>query len=131
MNMGIPILVVDDHPANLALLEHLLTHHGYEVHTAEDAVTALAAIERQLPRLILMDLQLPGIDGFELTRRLKAAPRTAHVPIVAVTSYAMSGDAERALAAGCDGHVTKPIDTRAFPDVVAGYLSSEARRTPG
>jgi CheY-like chemotaxis protein len=120
------ILVVDDHPPNLALLMHLLTLHGYEVTTAGNADEALAAMGRQLPRLILMDLQMPGVDGFELTRRLKADPATAAIPIVAVTSYAMSGDRERALAAGCDDHVAKPIDTRALPPLVARHLARTA-----
>lgn len=123
------ILVVDDHPPNLALLMHLLALHGYDVATAADADQALAAIRQELPRLILMDLQLPGVDGFELTRQLKADPATAAIPIVAVTSYAMSGDRERALAAGCDDHVAKPIDTRALPHLVAQHLARTVGQT--
>jgi CheY-like chemotaxis protein len=120
--MSALILVVDDHPANLALLEHLLESHGHEVKLALDAEAATALIRERPPALVLMDLQLPGVDGFELTRRLKADARTAHIPVVAVTSYAMSGDAQRALAAGCDGYITKPIDVRSFPDLIARFL---------
>jgi CheY-like chemotaxis protein len=117
------ILAVDDHPPNLALLMHLLTLHGYAVVTASDATEALVAIGRERPQLILMDLQMPGIDGFELTRMLKANARTADIPIIAVTSFAMAGDRERALAAGCDDHVAKPIDTRTLPQKVAEFLA--------
>jgi CheY-like chemotaxis protein len=117
------ILVVDDNPANLALLEHLLLTQGYDVRLAVDAQEALTHLEEVVPRLILMDLQLPGVDGFELTRRLKTEARTQGVPIVAVTSYAMPGDAQRALAAGCDGYVSKPIDVRSFTGQIAHYLN--------
>ncbi len=117
------ILAVDDHPPNLALLMHLLMLHGYNVVTAADANEALVAISRQRPQLILMDLQLPGIDGFELTRMLKASPATREIPIIAVTSFAMSGDRERALDAGCDEYVAKPIDTRVLPTLVAEHLA--------
>jgi CheY-like chemotaxis protein len=116
-----PVLIVDDNPTNLKLVAYLVRAHGYDVHTANDATTALAAIRTVRPRLILMDLQLPGIDGLELTRRLKADPATAGIVIVAVTAYAMKGDLERALAAGCDDYVTKPIDTRALPALIAKY----------
>lgn len=127
---GETVLVVDDHLPNLALLEHLLQIHGYDVMTAEGAKDALAALAQRTPRLILMDLQMPGIDGFQLTRMLKASPATAQVPIVAVTSFAMSGDKERALAAGCDGYVTKPIDTRTLPALVARYVNGATPAEP-
>lgn len=123
------ILAVDDHPPNLLLLQCLLQLHGHEVVCAADAAEALDRIAQRLPRLILMDMQLPGVDGFELTRQLKADPATARVPIVAVTSFAMSGDRERALAAGCDDYVTKPIDTRSLPQLVAGFLASSSPST--
>jgi CheY-like chemotaxis protein len=118
------ILVVDDNAANLALLDHLLRTQGYDVRLASDAQEALSLLEQEIPRLILMDLQLPGVDGFELTRRLKAGDRTQGIPIVAVTSYAMPGDAQRALAAGCDGYVSKPIDVRSFTGQIASYLNA-------
>ncbi len=117
------ILVVDDHPTNLALMTHLLALHGHCVLTAADAEECFACLARQRPQLILMDLQLPGIDGFELTRRIRAEAATADIPIIAVTSFAMSADRSRALAAGCDDHVAKPIDTRALPSLVAAHLA--------
>lgn len=123
------ILVVDDNPSNTRLLAFLLSRQGYEVHTAADAEEAIAAVRDFRPRLIFMDLQLPGVDGLELTRRLKADPATREIVIIAATAYAMKGDAERARQAGCDGYVTKPIDTRALPGQVAAYLS-EAPGTP-
>jgi CheY-like chemotaxis protein len=120
--MPIPILVVDDNLTNRKLVSFLLGSRGYQVRTVGDASEALEVLSSFRPRLILMDLQLPGMDGLELTRRLKADPATGHIPIVALTAYAMVGDRERAAQAGCDGYVTKPIDTRALPDVVAGFL---------
>lgn len=125
--MGRPvkrILIVDDNPTNLKLITYLVKANGYDVDTAVDAETALIRIAAARPALILMDLQLPGIDGLELTRRLKADPLTADIRIIAVTAYAMKGDQEKALAAGCDGYVTKPIDTRALPALIAAQLES-------
>ena len=84
----------------------------------------MAVLADWRPRLILMDLQMPGVDGFELTRRLKADPATRDIVIVAVTAYAMKGDEERARAAGCDGYLSKPIDTRALPAQVEGWLAT-------
>lgn len=123
---GEPILVVDDNVTNLKLVEYLLQSRGYEVAIAADAEEALREIARRRPRLILMDLQLPGVDGFELTHRLKSDPATRGILIVAITSYAMKGDRERALAAGCDGYVAKPIDTRALPELVRRLLEEQA-----
>jgi len=120
---GEPILVVDDHPQNLKLAVLLLTISGYQVQTAADAEDALARLETFMPRLILMDIQLPGMDGLELTRRLKADPRYRDVVIVALTAYAMKGDRERALAAGCDGYIAKPLDTEAFPRLIEDWLA--------
>jgi CheY-like chemotaxis protein len=118
----VSILAVDDHPVNLKLIRVLLVGEGYDVRTADDAEMALATITTCAPELILMDLQLPGMDGFELTRRLKADPETRGIVIIAMTAYAMKGDKERALAAGCDGYLSKPLDTRALPGIIAGYL---------
>ncbi len=117
-----PILVIDDHPANAKLVAFLLKARGYEIRTAASAKEALQVLESFRPRLILMDLQLPGMDGLTLTRQLKAAPATRDIIIVALTAYAMKGDEEKARAAGCDGYITKPIDTRTLPATVAGYL---------
>jgi len=82
----------------------------------------LNVLKEFYPRLILMDVQLPGIDGLELTRRLKSDPATRDITILGLTAYAMKGDKERIIAAGCDGYVPKPIDTRTLPELVAGYL---------
>ena len=119
---GEPILIVDDNPTNLKLARVLLAGERYEVRTAGDAEEALALLQSYRPRLILMDLQLPGMDGLELTRRLKADPALSRVTIIALTAYAMKGDEEKALAAGCDGYVSKPIDTRALPRLLERFL---------
>jgi CheY-like chemotaxis protein len=121
---GEPILIVDDNPANLKLARVLLAGEGYAVRTAADASQALAVLETFRPRVILMDLQMPGMDGFELTRRLKADPTRNGIVILALTAYAMRGDEEKARSAGCDGYIPKPIDTRALPGMIAGYLAA-------
>lgn len=121
---GEPILIVDDNPVNLKLARVLLCSEGYDVRTATDAEEALDVLRKFRPRLILMDIQLPGMDGLELTRRLKADPAMRGVVILALTAYAMKGDEQRVLAAGCDGYVPKPIETRAFPGVIARYLAA-------
>lgn len=120
--MGERVLIVDDNPTNLKLVAYLVKANGYEVDTAGDADAALASIAAHRPRVILMDLQLPGVDGLELTRRLKSDPATRDIAIIAVTAYAMKGDQEKAFAAGCDDYVTKPIDTRALPQLIARHV---------
>ena len=120
---GEPILIVDDNAANLKLARVLLSGEGYEVKTAADAAEALVLLQNFRPRLILMDLQMPRMDGFDLTRRLKADPEMKGIVILALTAYAMKGDEEKARAAGCDGYVSKPIDTRALPGVIAKLLT--------
>lgn len=121
--MGVPLLVVDDHAVNLKLARVILEASGYEVHTAGDAEQALQALQQFRPRLILMDLQLPGMDGLELTRRLKADPATADIPVVALTAYAMVGDAERARAAGCDDYITKPLERKLLLETLTRLLT--------
>jgi two-component system, cell cycle response regulator DivK len=116
------ILVVDDSADNLLLTRLLLESEGFEVRTTEDAAQTLDVLSSYKPQLILMDLQLPGTDGLELTRRLRRDPAWEKVTIVALTAYAMKGDEENALAAGCDGYITKPIDTRTFAALIRGYL---------
>lgn len=116
------ILVIDDNPINLKLALCVLELEGYLVDQAADAEQALAFLHDTVPDLIFMDISLPGLDGLTLTRKLKAEDRFKHVPIVALTAYAMKGDRERALDAGCDGYIAKPIDTRAFPAQAAVYL---------
>jgi CheY-like chemotaxis protein len=123
------VLVVDDNPTNLKLIAYLLQAKGYDVHTATDAESALEQVANVKPALILMDLQLPGMDGLELTRRLKSDPATKQIVVIAVTAYAMKGDEERARAAGCDGYVPKPVDTRALPHIVARHLGLSNEQT--
>lgn len=116
------ILVVDDNPTNLKLVSDVLQFEGYTILQAEDAEEAQEIIRNTLPDLILMDIALPGMDGLTLTRQLKAADATRHIVVVALTAFAMKGDDAKARDAGCDGYITKPIDTRSLPDAVAGYL---------
>lgn len=121
---GEVILVVDDNLPNLRLVQFLLSRHGYQIHTATNGAGARRAIAEFRPRLILMDIQLPGQDGLDLTRELKANPATRDILVVALTAYAMRADEERAFSAGCDGYVSKPVDTRALPGLIAGYLGA-------
>lgn len=125
---GERILIVDDNAVNLKLARVLLAGAGYDVRTAADAEEALRALASFAPRLVLMDLQLPGMDGLTLTRRLKADPAWRQVVVIALTAYAMKGDRERALAAGCDDYVTKPIDTEELPRLVARRLAGPPTR---
>lgn len=127
---GEPILIVDDNPANLKLIRVLLTAEGYVVRVAGDAEEALAVLAEFRPRLILMDLQLPGMDGLTLTRRLKSDPEQRDIAILALTAYAMKGDEEKAREAGCDGYVTKPIDTRRLPGEIARFLAARHAMPP-
>jgi len=117
------ILLVEDNPVNRRLAEFLLRSQGYQVRAATNAQEAFDTIKAERPDLILMDVQLPGMDGLEATRKLKAEPNTRDIPVVAVTSYAMKGDREKALAAGCSGYITKPIDKDTFVREVATVLS--------
>jgi two-component system, cell cycle response regulator DivK len=121
---GERILLVEDNPQNRRLTEFLLKSHGYTVYEATTGEEALELARAHLPELILMDLQLPGVDGYAVTQRLKEDAATAAIPVVALTAYAMQGDREKALAAGCDGYITKPIDTKEFPAAVQRYLAS-------
>ncbi len=119
-----PVLIVDDNPANLKLLRVLLSGEGYTVRTASTAEEAQALLKEFQPQLILMDIQLPGMDGLELTRRLKEDPSTGGILVVAITAYAMSGDEDKAKAAGCDAYVAKPVDTRALPLLLRKLLDA-------
>ncbi len=120
---GERILVVDDNPSNVKLATFVLKARGFEVRQALNAEEAMAEITSVPPRLILMDVQLPGTDGLTLTRLLKADPQTKEIIIIAFTAYAMQGDREKALEAGCDGYLTKPIDTKTFADQVSAFLA--------
>ena len=119
---GERILIVDDNQVNLKLMRVLLAGEGYEVRTATDAEEALQVLEKFSPRLILMDIQLPGLDGYEVTRRIKSKFDLGHIPIIAVTSYALSGDDQKAYAAGCDGYVTKPFSPRQLLAKIREFL---------
>jgi CheY-like chemotaxis protein len=125
---GKSILIIDDHPVNLELVKVLMVLEGYDVHTAGDAESALQLLTKLRPDLILMDVQLPGMDGLELARRLKADPAHKNARIIALTAYAMKGDEQKALAAGCDGYLSKPIDTRTFPKIVASFLADRPEK---
>jgi len=117
------ILVVDDAPVSLKLLRLLLTHEGYDVRTAERAEDALEMLSDYRPELILADIQLPGMNGLDMTRKLKADPRTSAIRVVALTACAMPEDRERALRAGCEDYITKPIDTAALSSKVRELLA--------
>ena len=123
-----PILIVDDNAQNLKLARIILSGEGYDVRTAIDAEDALRVLDTFTPRLILMDLQLPQMDGLELTRRLKDDDSRRHIIIIALTAYAMKGDDVRALAAGCDGYLSKPIEADMLTRVVSEHLARPAAR---
>ena len=127
---GEPILIVDDNAQNLKLARVILSSEGYQVRTAVDAEDALTILESFAPRVILMDLQLPRMDGLALTRHLKSDPRRRDIVIIAVTAYAMKGDDDRALEAGCDDYMSKPIDAQALSAMIARHLQG-APDTPG
>jgi len=120
------VLVVEDNPDNMRLTQFLLEDDGFEVLSAEDAEQALDVLKTRRPEVILMDIQLPGMDGLTLTRQLRADPAWSETVIVALTAYAMKGDEKNALAAGCDGYITKPVSTRTFASAVRGHM--QARR---
>src|SRR5438309_9106605 len=122
------ILVVEDQEDNRRILRDLLTSAGYEIIQAENGEEALAAAARERPDLILMDIQLPVLDGYEATRRIKADPALRAIPVIAVTSYALSGDENKARAAGCDAYVTKPFSPRLLLAKIREYLPVEVAK---
>lgn len=126
---GAPVLIIDDNQVNLKLIRVLLTAEGFDIRAAADAEEAQEVLKGFRPYVILMDLQLPGIDGLELTRRLREDPATRDIVIVAITAYAMKSDEASALDAGCDGYIAKPVDTRALPGVIARYAQEYLMRT--
>jgi two-component system cell cycle response regulator DivK len=117
------ILVVEDNPTNMKLATMLLTSAGHEVITAADAEIGLTMARDEQPDLILMDIQLPGMDGLAATRVLKLDEATRHIPVIALTALAMKGDEERIRAAGCDGYIAKPMRYQEFLASVAGQLA--------
>ena len=119
------ILVVDDYEDNLKLIRIVLSKEGYEVQTSGSAEDALRSVNKFRPDLILTDIQMPGMDGLELTRRLKADGETRHLPVVALTAYSMKGDQEKFMAAGCDGYIPKPINIPTFASEVRRFLPAQ------
>lgn len=116
------ILVVEDNRLNMELAVDLLRLQGYDVFSAQTGKEALEIVEREAFDLVLMDVHLPGMDGLQVTRMLKENPKTKHIPVVALTAYAMKGDEERMLDQGCVGYIAKPIDTREFPRAVEKFI---------
>ena len=116
------VLLVEDNEVNRRLAGFLLRSQGYQVREATSAAAAFELLDKEPIDLIVMDIQLPEMDGLEATTKLKAEPATAKIPVIAVTSYAMAGDRERALAAGCSGFVTKPIDKTVFLAEISRHL---------
>jgi two-component system cell cycle response regulator DivK len=114
--MSKTILIVEDNPANIKLATTVLEHAGYRVLCTDSATDAIAIAQTQLPQLILMDIQLPGMSGLDATRQLKTEPATVDIPVIALTAFAMKGDEERILNAGCDGYIAKPFD---YKDLLA------------
>lgn len=131
MTSNSSVLIVDDNPMNLKLMKFLLQSRGYEVQVAEDAVQARDQLAGALPDLVLMDIQLPGVDGLTLIRELRQSSRTQRLVIVAVTAYAMKGDEERAFQAGVDGYITKPISKEPFLAAVAKHVALAKARHGG
>ena len=120
------ILYVEDNDDNVFMLTHRLTKHGYEVVVASDGEQGVARANEDQPALILMDLSLPVLDGWEATRRLKSNSETQNIPVIALSAHAMPGDAEKALAAGCDDYDTKPVDIKRLLAKISALLPSEA-----
>jgi len=117
------ILIVDDNRDNRELVVKVLARHGYEIIEAENGEKAMEMVAGQPPDLILMDISLPGLNGYEVTRRLKERQESHHIPIIALTAHAMKGDREKALASGCSDYLAKPIDIRELPQLVARRLA--------
>jgi CheY-like chemotaxis protein len=132
MNMGITILVIDDNPVNLKLAATVLESAGHTIIQAENAEQALMWLQSRMPDLVLTDIALPGMDGLELTRRLKADVRYRDLPVVALTASAMKRDELRAMEAGCDAYIIKPIDTRNLAPQLTDLLARHraARHNP-
>lgn len=125
------VLIVEDNRQNLELVQFLLEEAGLAVRCAMDARQAREELARELPDLVLMDMQLPGVDGLELVAELRREARYQRLPIVALTAHALRGDRERFLAGGCDGYIAKPIDVATFADQVAGLLRASPAAAEG
>jgi two-component system cell cycle response regulator DivK len=122
---GKRILYIEDNPENRMLVRRVLTAEGYTLLEAANGASGLRLAEEDSPDLILMDINLPEMDGYELTTRIKLNPKLADVPVIAMTANVMHGDREKSLAAGCDGYIQKPIDIDLLPDQIAKFLSRQ------
>ncbi|HEX2620590.1 MAG TPA: response regulator [Phototrophicaceae bacterium] len=125
MSDGSRILYIEDNPQNMRLVRKILNHAGYTMLEAESGAMGLAAVEHERPDLILMDVNLPDIDGLELTNHIKSIPALSHIPVIALTANAMVGDRERVLQAGCDGYLPKPVARQDLLDTIAGFLAMQ------
>ena len=121
------VLYVEDNPENRLLIRRILQSEGYEMLEASNAAQALAVIQEKRPDLILMDINLPEMDGYTLTARMKAMPQLDKVPIIALTANVMRGDRERTLEAGCDGYIQKPVDVDLLPEQINRFLQNAVR----
>ncbi len=124
------ILIIEDNSTNLELMEYLLKYSGHKVLAAMDGEAGLDLAQRESPELIICDIQIPKLDGFGVARHLKADARLRHIPLVAITAFAMVGDRERMLAGGFDGYVSKPIDPQAFVGQMEAFLNPSPSTAP-
>ena len=122
------ILIVEDNPQNMRLLEMVLRARNYALVKATDGEEALDVAMRERPDLIIMDIQLPKLNGLEVTRKLRETPDLRHTPIIGVTAYAMKGDKERIIESGCDAYLSKPINTRELPEVISQMLLQRQKK---
>lgn len=126
MAEAIKILYIEDNPDNRILVRRLLQSEGYTMLEAENASSAMQVLQQHRPTLILMDINMPDVDGYTLTNQIKAMPEMAGIPVVAITANVMRGDRERVLSAGCDGYIEKPIDVDNFLDQIARFIETGA-----
>lgn len=116
------VLYIEDDPINRYLVKKLLTSKGYDVYEAEDGQEGIQESEKIIPDLILMDMQMPGLDGYEATKTIKLNPELSHIPIIALTAHALQGDQEKCLSAGCDGFIPKPINVKTFEEQISQFM---------
>ncbi len=128
--MAEKVLIVEDDPRNMRLLEMTLGGKGYTLLKATDGEEALDVAKKERPDLIIMDIGLPKMNGFEVTGKLRENPAFTHTPIIGLTAYAMKGDKERVIKAGCDAYLSKPVNTRELPGVIAGMLQQRQKNNP-
>jgi len=122
--MGQKILIVEDNELNMKLFNDLLEAHGYETVTTRDGKEALGLAEKEMPDLILMDIQLPEVSGFDITRQIKAHDDLKHIPVIAVTAFAMKGDEDKIKECGCNGYISKPISIATFIETIQDHMQT-------